>query len=75
MNTKCFRGDFSYAEVRRILWPCLYTGVCERFKKATDRNLLLTLTEVLPNCHRTLKGEEELNPGCFQHAIMASDLD
>lgn len=58
-----------------ILWLCLYTAVCKRLKKATDRNLLVTLTEVLPNCHLTLKGEAELNSGCFQLAIMASDMD
>lgn len=62
-----------------IVWPCLSTAVCEPFKKATARNSgslwLVILTEVLPNCYMKLKGEEELNPGCFQHAIMASDLD
>lgn len=58
-----------------VVGVCLPPVVCERFKKATDRNLLVTLTEVLPNCHLTLKGEEELNLGCFQHAIVASDRD
>lgn len=58
-----------------VLRLCLSTVVCEPFKKATDRNLLVTLTEVLPKCHMSPKGEDELNPGCFQHAIMAFNLD